>query len=94
MAKKKTKIIIKLPQLEASVLVGICRSVADAIEYEANQDLRPLTTDEDLQIETVSNIYSQLLEQSHKMDEEQISKEYQEYENDYLDDQEKRAKLN
>ena len=94
MAKKKTKIIIKLPQLEASVLVGICRSVSDAIEYEANQDLRPLTASEDLQIETVSNIYSQLLEQSHKMNEDEISKEYKDYENEYLDDQDERAKLN
>tara|TARA_R110000803_G_scaffold154722_1_gene219510 strand:+ start:403 stop:684 length:282 start_codon:yes stop_codon:yes gene_type:complete len=93
MAKKKP-IIIKLNQLEASILTRVVQDIADVIEHGAEQELRPLTAHEDLQIDIFSHIYTQILGQEDKMDPIEIANLWTEYEKDYIKDSEDRAKLN
>ena len=93
MAKDKP-IILKLNQLEASVLVRVVQEVADIIEHSAEQDLRPLTAAEDLEIDIFSHIYSQIIGQSEKMNPVKIADLWKQYEREYIKDSEERAKLN
>jgi len=94
MGKKKPTIIIKLNQLEASILDRLIKETAEVIEYAAEQELRPLTSMEDLNIDVLSNIHTQIMTQADKMNPEEINKMWNEYEKDYNEDQEERAKLN
>lgn len=94
MGKKKPVIIIKLNQLEASVLDKLLMENADIIEYAAEQELRPLTSMEDLNIDVLSNMHTQIMTQTDKIDIEEVSKMWDKYDKEYKEDQEGRAKLN
>jgi len=94
MAKKKPLVIIKLNQLEASILNRLIKENADVIEHGAEQELRPLSAIEDLEIDVLSHIHIQLATQADKMNPEEIEVLWKAYNKEYIKDSEERAKLN
>ena len=74
---------IDLTQLEAKELGSMLRELADNVERKAIKDNRIMNVDEDLRVSIFANIYQQLLEQSHYINDKVVKEEYEDYKRDY-----------
>jgi hypothetical protein len=85
---------LNLSPLQASAFMPLLRMLADSIEAQATSEGRVINVLEDLQIDVCADLHSQIIAQSHIMDDTEVTKEMEDYKEQYLEEQEYKAKNN